>query len=153
MAVRIRLQLALDHSLPVAIFPIWSLFKAIIAAPYSSDRSSWRSTCEWWVKVYGQFKELSSVQSTRGRGHIRLLVHAYLCGGTDLLENRATATMGMDPDLAFPGGEDSFEFVFNSSNFSGRVLQIEIMAGPATSNGGTTAQRRKVRGNPLLARL
>ncbi|RWW90048.1 hypothetical protein BHE74_00000816 [Ensete ventricosum] len=82
MAVRIRLQLALDHSLPVAIFPIWSLFKAIIAAPYSSDRSSWRSTCEWWVKVYGQFKELSSVQSTRGRGHIRLLVHAYLCGAT-----------------------------------------------------------------------
>ncbi|RRT42342.1 hypothetical protein B296_00057203 [Ensete ventricosum] len=59
----------------------------------------------------------------------------------------------MDPDLAFPGGEDSCEFVFNSSNFSGRVLQIEIMAGPATSNGGTTAQRRKVRGNPLLARL
>ncbi|KAJ8471467.1 hypothetical protein OPV22_025810 [Ensete ventricosum] len=52
MAARIRLQLALDHSLPVAIFPIWSLFKAIIAAPYSSDRSSWRSTCEWWVKHY-----------------------------------------------------------------------------------------------------
>ncbi|URE21117.1 hypothetical protein MUK42_05964 [Musa troglodytarum] len=29
------------RSSPVAIFPIWSLFKAIITAPYSSDRSSW----------------------------------------------------------------------------------------------------------------
>uniref|UniRef100_A0A804JVN0 Uncharacterized protein n=1 Tax=Musa acuminata subsp. malaccensis TaxID=214687 RepID=A0A804JVN0_MUSAM len=59
----------------------------------------------------------------------------------------------MDPDQAFPGGDHSFEFAFDSSNFSGRVLQIEIMAGPATSNGGTTARRRKVRGSPLPARL
>lgn len=35
----------------------------------------------------------------------------------------------MDPDFSPASGGPSFEFAFNSVNFSDRVLQIEIVAG------------------------
>ncbi|PKU76992.1 BTB/POZ domain-containing protein POB1 [Dendrobium catenatum] len=39
----------------------------------------------------------------------------------------------MDPDFSLVGGDQNFEFAFNSSNFSDRVLRIEIVAAPAES--------------------
>ncbi|KAI0496411.1 hypothetical protein KFK09_022727 [Dendrobium nobile] len=39
----------------------------------------------------------------------------------------------MDPDFSLGGGDQNFEFAFNSSNFSDRVLRIEIVAAPAES--------------------
>ncbi|KAG1346482.1 BTB/POZ domain-containing protein POB1 [Cocos nucifera] len=36
----------------------------------------------------------------------------------------------MDPDFSHASGEQNFEFAFNSSNFSDRILRIEILAGP-----------------------
>ena len=36
---------------------------------------------------------------------------------------------GMDPDFSRASGGPSFEFAFNSVNFSDRVLRIEIVAG------------------------
>ncbi|KAK8971257.1 BTB/POZ domain-containing protein POB1 [Platanthera guangdongensis] len=39
----------------------------------------------------------------------------------------------MDPDFSHIAGDQNFEFAFNSSNFSDRVLRIEIVAGPAES--------------------
>ncbi|PKA56290.1 BTB/POZ domain-containing protein POB1 [Apostasia shenzhenica] len=41
----------------------------------------------------------------------------------------------MDPDFSYGSGDQNFEFAFNSSNFSDRVLRIEIVAGPAESKG------------------
>ncbi|KAJ0986230.1 hypothetical protein J5N97_004586 [Dioscorea zingiberensis] len=52
-------------------------------------------------------------------------------GGGDLFDHRAA--LAMDPDFSQGGGEQNFEFAFNSSNFSDRVLRIEIIAGPPES--------------------
>ncbi|KAK8921560.1 BTB/POZ domain-containing protein POB1 [Platanthera zijinensis] len=48
------------------------------------------------------------------------------------LELAARSTI-MDPDFSHIAGDQNFEFAFNSSNFSDRVLRIEIVAGPAES--------------------
>ncbi|CAL9176686.1 unnamed protein product [Musa hybrid cultivar] len=48
-------------------------------------------------------------------------------GGADPLDD-GTAATDMDRDHSLPGGENNFEFAFNSSNFSDRVLRIEVMA-------------------------
>ena len=48
-------------------------------------------------------------------------------GGADPLDN-GTAASEMDRDHSLPSGENNFEFAFNSSNFSDRVLRIEVMA-------------------------
>ncbi|URE49452.1 BACK [Musa troglodytarum] len=48
-------------------------------------------------------------------------------GGADPLDN-GTAATEMDRDDSLPGGDNNFEFAFNSSNFSDRVLRIEVMA-------------------------
>nr|XP_010925791.1 BTB/POZ domain-containing protein POB1 isoform X2 [Elaeis guineensis] len=51
-------------------------------------------------------------------------------GGGDLFDHRAV----MDSDFSGASGSDqNFEFAFNSSNFSDRVLRIEIMAEPPGS--------------------
>ncbi|XP_008794992.2 BTB/POZ domain-containing protein POB1-like [Phoenix dactylifera] len=52
-------------------------------------------------------------------------------GGGDLFDHRAV----MDSDFFGASGSDqNFEFAFNSSNFSDRMLRIEIMAEPPGSN-------------------
>uniref|UniRef100_A0A6V7QVN4 BTB domain-containing protein n=1 Tax=Ananas comosus var. bracteatus TaxID=296719 RepID=A0A6V7QVN4_ANACO len=51
----------------------------------------------------------------------------------------------MEPDFSHPSGDPSFEFAFNSSNFSDRVLRIEIVPGPpeiqsdAVGGGGASS--------------
>ena len=49
--------------------------------------------------------------------------------GSDLFDHHAI----MDADFSSVGGDHDFEFAFNSSNFSDRVLRIEIMADPPES--------------------
>lgn len=61
-------------------------------------------------------------------------------GGGDLFDHRAV----MDSDFSGVSGSDqNFEFAFNSSNFSDRVLRIEIMEEPPGSKsdgeGGAAA--------------
>ncbi|KAJ8479702.1 hypothetical protein OPV22_023429 [Ensete ventricosum] len=43
----------------------------------------------------------------------------------------------MDPEPSITGGDQNFEFAFNSSNFSDRVLRIEVVAEP--DEGGADA--------------
>ncbi|MQL92455.1 hypothetical protein Taro_025077 [Colocasia esculenta] len=49
--------------------------------------------------------------------------------GADLFDHRAV----MDSDFSPTSSDHNFEFAFNSSNFSDRVLRIEIMADPPES--------------------
>ncbi|KAH7651540.1 TRAF-like protein [Dioscorea alata] len=51
--------------------------------------------------------------------------------GGDLFDHRVA--VAMDPDFSGGLGDQNFEFAFNSSNFSDRVLRIEIVAGPPES--------------------
>lgn len=39
----------------------------------------------------------------------------------------------MEPSFSHTNADQNFEFAFNSSNFSDRVLRIEIIPGPAES--------------------
>ncbi|CAL9122381.1 unnamed protein product [Musa acuminata var. zebrina] len=47
------------------------------------------------------------------------------------------AAAAMDPGPSITGGDQNFEFAFNSSNFSDRVLRIEVVAEP--DEGGADA--------------
>lgn len=49
--------------------------------------------------------------------------------GADLFDHRTV----MDSDFSPTSSDHNFEFAFNSSNFSDRVLRIEIMADPPGS--------------------
>jgi hypothetical protein len=78
------------------------------------------------------------------------------------MAGRDASTAGeaeMDPDFAAGDGGPSFEFAFNSVNFSDRVLRIEVVAGddaPGSSDdvaGGSLAdwaRHRKRRREELL---
>ncbi|RRT40300.1 hypothetical protein BHE74_00048035 [Ensete ventricosum] len=70
-------------------------------------------------------------------------------GGADPLDNGTFATE-MDRDDSLSGGDNNFEFAFNSSNFSDRVLRIEVMAetlGAGAGAGIGWAGHRKRRRN------
>ena len=67
-------------------------------------------------------------------------------------EAEASAKASAEVELSTVGAVPSFEFAFNSPNFSDRVLRIEIVAGESVTGpsgvagGGSIADHRKEEG-------
>ncbi|URE44801.1 BACK [Musa troglodytarum] len=65
-------------------------------------------------------------------------------------DSRSTTTTmaaAMDPGPSITGGDQNFEFAFNSSNFSDRVLRIEVVAEPddGAADAGWAGYRKRRR--------
>ncbi|XP_042406540.1 BTB/POZ domain-containing protein POB1-like isoform X2 [Zingiber officinale] len=67
-------------------------------------------------------------------------------GFADILDHRAAETAtskgSMDAEPSHPSSDHNFEFAFNSSNFSDRVLRIEVMAEPPDAGSSHRKRRR-----------
>lgn len=74
----------------------------------------------------------------------------------DAGEQSATAAAEMEMDFSHGGVLPSFEFAFNSANFSERQLRIEIVGDDTPGSGGGSiadqARRREEKGsyNPVV---
>ncbi|XP_074559500.1 BTB/POZ domain-containing protein POB1-like [Curcuma longa] len=67
-------------------------------------------------------------------------------GFADILDHRAVETANsrgsMDAEPSHSSADHNFEFAFNSSNFSDRVLRIEVMAEPPDAGSSHRKRRR-----------
>lgn len=58
-----------------------------------------------------------------------------MAGGEEAATAGAPAEAEMDPGFSLGGGLPSFEFAFNSENFSDRVLRLEVVSSDGVAGG------------------